>query len=199
MKQRQYNLDKTAYDLEKENKRFIWKFFTYLYFLLFSLRNFKEIYIMCGIIGFTGNLQAPGILVDGLQQLEYRGYDSAGIAVNNGSETKIVKTTGKVATLREKVEATADLAGTCGIGHTRWATHGGVTENNCHPHTSENGRFAVVHNGIIENYSELRTILEDQGYKFYGETDTEVAAKLFESLFNGDDFKTLRKVVSVIE
>ena len=83
MKQRQYNLDKTAYDLEKENKRFIWKFFTYLYFLLFSLRNFKEIYIMCGIIGFTGNLQAPGILVDGLQQLEYRGYDSAGIAVNN--------------------------------------------------------------------------------------------------------------------
>ena len=86
MKQRQYNLDKTAYDLEKENKRFIWKFFTYLYFLLFSLRNFKEIYIMCGIIGFTGNLQAPGILVDGLQQLEYRGYDSAGIAVNNGSE-----------------------------------------------------------------------------------------------------------------
>ena len=86
-----------------------------------------------------------------------------------------------------------------GIGHTRWATHGGVTENNCHPHTSENGRFAVVHNGIIENYSELRTILEDQGYKFYGETDTEVAAKLFESLFNGDDFKTLRKVVSVIE
>ena len=88
MKQRQYNLDKTAYDLEKENKRFIWKFFTYLYFLLFSLRNFKEIYIMCGIIGFTGNLQAPGILVDGLQQLEYRGYDSAGIAVNNGLETE---------------------------------------------------------------------------------------------------------------
>ena len=77
---------------------------------------------MCGIIGFTGNLQAPGILVDGLQQLEYRGYDSAGIAVNNGSETQIVKTTGKVATLREKVAATAGLEGTCGIGHTRWAT-----------------------------------------------------------------------------
>ena len=146
MKQRQYNLDKTAYDLEKENKRFIWKFFTYLYFLLFSLRNFKEIYIMCGIIGFTGNLQAPGILVDGLQQLEYRGYDSAGIAVNNGSETKIVKTTGKVATLREKVEATADLAGTCGIGHTRWATHGGVTEVNAHPHVS--GNVTLIHNGI---------------------------------------------------
>ena len=153
MKQRQYNLDKTAYDLEKENKRFIWKFFTYLYFLLFSLRNFKEIYIMCGIIGFTGNLQAPGILVDGLQQLEYRGYDSAGIAVNNGSETKIVKTTGKVATLREKVEATADLAGTCGIGHTRWATHGGVTEVNAHPHVS--GNVTLIHNGIIENYKEL--------------------------------------------
>ena len=98
---------------------------------------------MCGIIGFTGNLQAPGILVDGLQQLEYRGYDSAGIAVNNGLETKIVKTTGKVATLREKVEATADLAGTCGIGHTRWATHGGVTEVNAHPHVS--GNVTLIH------------------------------------------------------
>ena len=100
---------------------------------------------MCGIIGFTGNLQAPGILVDGLQQLEYRGYDSAGIAVNNGSETRIVKTTGKVATLREKVAATTDLEGTCGIGHTRWATHGGVTEVNAHPHVS--GNVTLIHNG----------------------------------------------------
>ena len=98
---------------------------------------------MCGIIGFTGNLQAPGILVDGLQQLEYRGYDSAGIAVNNGSETQIVKTTGKVATLREKVAATAGLEGTCGIGHTRWATHGGVTEVNAHPHVS--GTVSYTH------------------------------------------------------
>ena len=110
MKQRQYNLDKTAYDLEKENKRFIWKFFTYLYFLLFSLRNFKEIYIMCGIIGFTGNLQAPGILVDGLQQLEYRGYDSAGIAVYNNNELEVAKSKGKLAVLSEKIDGGKNLA-----------------------------------------------------------------------------------------
>lgn len=115
---------------------------------------------MCGIIGFTGNLQAPGILVDGLQQLEYRGYDSAGIAVNNGSETQIVKTTGKVATLREKVAATAGLEGTCGIGHTRWATHGGVTEVNAHPHVS--GNVTLIHNGIIENYKELAASLKQK-------------------------------------
>ena len=197
MKQRQYNLDKTAYDLEKENKRFIWKFFTYLYFLLFSLRNFKEIYIMCGIIGFTGNLQAPGILVDGLQQLEYRGYDSAGIAVNNGSETKIVKTTGKVATLREKVEATADLAGTCGIGHTRWATHGGVTEVNAHPHVS--GNVTLIHNGIIENYKELAASLKTKGFTAISETDTEVAAMLIDSLYDGDPFAALKEADQMLE
>ena len=197
MKQRQYNLDKTAYDLEKENKRFIWKFFTYLYFLLFSLRNFKEIYIMCGIIGFTGNLQAPGILVDGLQQLEYRGYDSAGIAVNNGSETKIVKTTGKVATLREKVEATADLAGTCGIGHTRWATHGGVTEVNAHPHVS--GNVTLIHNGIIENYKELAASLKTKGFTAISETDTEVAAMLIDSLYDGDPFAALKEADKALE
>lgn len=197
MKQRQYNLDKTAYDLEKENKRFIWKFFTYLYFLLFSLRNFKEIYIMCGIIGFTGNLQAPGILVDGLQQLEYRGYDSAGIAVNNGSETKIVKTTGKVATLREKVEAVADLAGTCGIGHTRWATHGGVTEVNAHPHVS--GNVTLIHNGIIENYKELAASLKTKGFTAISETDTEVAAMLIDSLYDGDPFAALKEADQMLE
>lgn len=109
------------------------------------------------------------------------------------------KAIGKVMELKNKVDG-YDLSGyTAGIGHTRWATHGSVTENNCHPHTSANGRFTLVHNGIIENYSELRTILEDQGYAFYGETDTEVVAKLFENLFNGDDFKALRKTVSVIE
>ena len=154
MKQRQYNPDKTAYDVRKKriSKIYLEVFYTFMLPLI-SLRKFKEIYIMCGIIGFTGNLQAPGILVDGLQQLEYRGYDSAGIAVNNGSETRIVKTAGKVATLREKVAATTDLEGTCGIGHTRWATHGGVTEVNAHPHVS--GNVTLIHNGIIENYKEL--------------------------------------------
>ena len=143
---------------------------------------------MCGIIGFTGNLQAPGILVDGLQQLEYRGYDSAGIAVNNGSETQIVKTTGKVATLREKVAATAGLEGTCGIGHTRWATHGEPSQINAHPHVSGNctrsgsgeveSEVVGVHNGIIENYTELKEKLLKQGYTFYSQTDTEVVIKL---------------------
>ena len=152
---------------------------------------------MCGIIGFTGNLQAPGILVDGLQQLEYRGYDSAGIAVNNGSETKIVKTTGKVATLREKVEATADLAGTCGIGHTRWATHGGVTEVNAHPHVS--GNVTLIHNGIIENYKELAASLKTKGFTAISETDTEVAAMLIDSLYDGDPFAALKEADQMLE
>lgn len=152
---------------------------------------------MCGIIGFTGNLQAPGILVDGLQQLEYRGYDSAGIAVNNGSETKIVKTTGKVATLREKVEATADLAGTCGIGHTRWATHGGVTEVNAHPHVS--GNVTLIHNGIIENYKELAASLKTKGFTAISETDTEVAAMLIDSLYDGDPFAALKEADKALE
>ena len=101
--------------------------------------------------------------------------------------------------LRNKIEGVDLSEYIAGIGHTRWATHGGVTENNCHPHTSSNGRFAVVHNGIIENYSELRTMLRNHGYSFYGETDTEVVAKLFEYLFDGDDFETLKKLVTVIE
>ena len=152
---------------------------------------------MCGIIGFTGNLQAPGILVDGLQQLEYRGYDSAGIAVNNGSETRIVKTTGKVATLREKVAATTDLEGTCGIGHTRWATHGGVTEVNAHPHVS--GNVTLIHNGIIENYKELAASLKTKGYTAISETDTEVAAMLIDSLYDGDPFAALKEADKVLE
>ena len=152
---------------------------------------------MCGIIGFTGNLQAPGILVDGLQQLEYRGYDSAGIAVNNGSETQIVKTTGKVATLREKVAATAGLEGTCGIGHTRWATHGGVTEVNAHPHVS--GNVTLIHNGIIENYKELAASLKTKGYTAISETDTEVAAMLIDSLYDGDPFAALKEADKVLE
>ena len=152
---------------------------------------------MCGIIGFTGNLQAPGILVDGLQQLEYRGYDSAGIAVNNGSETQIVKTTGKVATLREKVAATAGLEGTCGIGHTRWATHGGVTEVNAHPHVS--GNVTLIHNGIIENYKELAASLKTKGYTAISETDTEVAAMLIDSLYDGDPFAALKEADQMLE
>ena len=105
---------------------------------------------MCGIIGFTGTSQAADILINGLQSLEYRGYDSAGIALVQDDQTKVIKTTGKVAELRDKVAATEGTHGTCGIGHTRWATHGGVTTVNAHPHQTP--KVTLIHNGIIENY-----------------------------------------------
>lgn len=152
---------------------------------------------MCGIIGFTGRLQAADILVEGLEQLEYRGYDSAGIAVNNLDATNIVKTTGKVAQLREKVASSKNTEGTCGIGHTRWATHGGVTTTNAHPHVS--GNVTLIHNGIIENYKELSTSLASKGYTAISETDTEVATMLIDSLYTGDPFAALREADKVLE
>ena len=195
MKQRQYNLDKTAYDLEKENKRFIWKFFTYLYFLLFSLRNFKEIYIMCGIIGFTGKLKAQDVLLTGLASLEYRGYDSAGIAYfKDTGKISLRKTVGKVKDLRAICDD--DNNSTCGIGHTRWATHGGVTNANAHPHKV--GQVALIHNGIIENYHDLATKY-DLTDELISETDTEVAAALINKLYEGDPKEALRKAVAEIE
>lgn len=118
---------------------------------------------MCGIFGFTGSKDAAPMLLKGLARLEYRGYDSAGICVvNNQKEFYTAKAVGKVMELRNKTDGVELTGYTTGIGHTRWATHGGVTEANCHPHTSANGRFAVVHNGIIENYTELKIILQDQ-------------------------------------
>lgn len=152
---------------------------------------------MCGIIGFTGKLQAADILVNGLEQLEYRGYDSAGIAVNDSTTTRIVKTTGKVSKLREKVAATKGIEGTCGIGHTRWATHGGVTDVNAHPHVA--GKVTLIHNGIIENYKELTVALKEKGYTAISETDTEVAAMLIDSLYNGDPFAALREADKILE
>lgn len=145
---------------------------------------------MCGIIGFTGKLQAAEILIGGLERLEYRGYDSAGIAVRQEDGTKIVKTTGKVAELRKKASLADDISGTCGIGHTRWATHGGVTDTNAHPHVA--GNVTLIHNGIIENYKELAAALKEKGYEAVSETDTEVAAMLIDSLYDGDPFKALK-------
>ena len=144
---------------------------------------------MCGIVGFTGNHQAAPILLDGLSRLEYRGYDSAGLAVRDGSNlAEVVKATGKLRNLAVKTDNGAALAGTCGIGHTRWATHGEPSQTNAHPHVSGNctgsGSGAVeadvvgVHNGIIENYAELKAKLLRHGYTFYSETDTEVVIKL---------------------
>ena len=138
---------------------------------------------MCGIVGYTGTQNAAPVLLEGLKKLEYRGYDSAGIAVLNDGRISISKVTGRIAGLAEKTEDGKLLPGVTGIGHTRWATHGAPTEPNAHPHTSSDGRFAVVHNGIIENYMELREELTRKGYHFESETDTEVVVHLVEMYY----------------
>ena len=138
---------------------------------------------MCGIVGYTGTQNAAPVLLEGLKKLEYRGYDSAGIAVLNDGRISISKVTGRIAGLAEKTENGRQLPGMTGIGHTRWATHGAPTEPNAHPHTSNDGRFAVVHNGIIENYMELREELTRKGYHFESETDTEVVVHLVEMYY----------------
>lgn len=134
---------------------------------------------MCGIVGFTGEHQAAPILLDGLAKLEYRGYDSAGIAVRDGdADVEVIKAKGRLKVLAEKTNDGETVKGTCGIGHTRWATHGEPSETNAHPHTSDDGNVVGVHNGIIENYQELKAKLVKNGYSFYSSTDTEVAVKL---------------------
>ncbi|MBR5730466.1 MAG: glutamine--fructose-6-phosphate aminotransferase, partial [Firmicutes bacterium] len=144
---------------------------------------------MCGIVGYTGEHDAAPILLESLSRLEYRGYDSAGLAVRNGDKlAEVVKATGRLKNLAEKIDGGHALAGNCGIGHTRWATHGEPTQANAHPHVSGNARNTAsgpvesdvvgVHNGIIENYEELKTKLLKHGYEFYSQTDTEVAIKL---------------------
>lgn len=134
---------------------------------------------MCGIVGYTGNKQAAPILLHGLSRLEYRGYDSAGIAVRDGEkDTEVLKAKGRLKVLADKTNDGESVVGTCGVGHTRWATHGEPSETNAHPHMSDDGNVVAVHNGIIENYQELRDKLTRKGYTFYSSTDTEVAVKL---------------------
>ncbi|MBQ3784220.1 MAG: glutamine--fructose-6-phosphate transaminase (isomerizing) [Lachnospiraceae bacterium] len=136
---------------------------------------------MCGIVGFTGKKQAAPILLDGLSKLEYRGYDSAGIAVRNGDkQVEVVKAKGRLRVLAEKTNDGQSMIGSCGIGHTRWATHGEPSEENAHPHCSDDGNVTAVHNGIIENYQDLKDKLVKKGYQFYSSTDTEVAVKLID-------------------
>ena len=136
---------------------------------------------MCGIVGFIGSRQAAPVLLDGLSKLEYRGYDSAGLAVrNDANEVEIVKAKGRLKELAAKTNDGQALKGCCGIGHTRWATHGEPSETNAHPHCSDDGNVVGVHNGIIENYQELKDKLVKSGYIFYSETDTEVAVKLID-------------------
>ena len=143
---------------------------------------------MCGIVGFCGKQQAAPILLDGLSKLEYRGYDSAGLAVRNGEEpVQIVKAKGRLKALYAKTNGGQSLIGTCGIGHTRWATHGEPSETNAHPHVSADGNVVAVHNGIIENYQELKEKLIHNGYSFYSQTDTEVAVKLIDYYYKKYD------------
>ena len=152
---------------------------------------------MCGIIGYTGSRQAKNILLGGLAALEYRGYDSAGIALYDGSRISTVKSVGKVSDLIEKAEKEQDINGTCGIGHTRWATHGGVTDVNAHPHT--HGKVTLLHNGIIENYHTLEVELADTGRTPVSQTDTEVVAMLLDSLYEGDAYAAILKAAEKIE
>ena len=153
---------------------------------------------MCGIVGFTGAQAAAPLLLEGLKRLEYRGYDSAGIAVMGGG-IRVEKVSGKVEKLCEKTGDGALVPGSTGIGHTRWATHGAPTDLNAHPHLSNDGRFAVVHNGIIENYAALREELTAKGYSFISETDTEVIVHLLEMYDSGDLKATVMKTVARLE
>ncbi len=152
---------------------------------------------MCGIVGYIGKENATPILIDGLKKLEYRGYDSAGIAILNNGSIDLVKSKGRLSVLEEKLSG-VNIGGTIGIGHTRWATHGEPNDVNSHPHMSRNGKFAVVHNGIIENYLQIKEFLIGKGYEFRSETDTEVVAHLIEYHYKGDlkeaVFKTLNEV-----
>lgn len=154
---------------------------------------------MCGIVGYVGKEQAAPILLDGLAKLEYRGYDSAGIAVYNEGNIDMVKATGRLNVLFSLTQGGATLPGTVGIGHTRWATHGSPTKENAHPHFNENGSIVVVHNGIIENYAELKTRLTEKGYTFKSETDTEVIAHLLDYYYKGNPLEAIAKIMHRIE
>ena len=153
---------------------------------------------MCGIVGYIGEKKAAPILLDGLTKLEYSGYDSAGIAVDCGESVFIEKSVGRLDALKDKLKNNLP-AGTVGIGHTRWATHGRPSDSNAHPHTDCHGDFVVVHNGIIENYLSLKEDLISRGHKFTSETDTEVVAHLLEELYRGDFVEAVREVLKKIE
>ena len=154
---------------------------------------------MCGIVGYIGLNQAQKVLIDGLSKLEYRGYDSAGIAVlDKDNAIKVKKRKGRLKNLEDELEKEA-LTGTAGIGHTRWATHGEPSDINSHPHCSIDNRIAVVHNGIIENYIELKEELIKKGHLFVSDTDTEVIAHLLNSLYTGDMVETLRLAIDKIK
>ncbi len=154
---------------------------------------------MCGIVGYIGYEQAAPFLLGGLEKLEYRGYDSAGICLNDGEKLVVKKSKGKLEELKKLTNNGNDIIGTVGIGHTRWATHGEPSDVNAHPHLSDSCRFAVVHNGIIENYLQLKDMLTAKGVKFRSMTDTEVIAQLIEYYYKGDLVDTVIKVLSKLD
>ena len=154
---------------------------------------------MCGIVGYVGRQDAAPILLEGLKTLEYRGYDSAGVAVQKDGAIHMVKASGMIRNLCEKTHDGADLCGCIGIGHTRWATHGAPTDVNAHPHVSNDGKFAIVHNGIIENYLELREMLLAKGYVFHSETDTEVVVHLIDMYYDGNLKETVMRATARLE
>lgn len=154
---------------------------------------------MCGIVGYIGYEQAAPFLLSGLEKLEYRGYDSAGICLNDGNQLVVKKAKGKLAELKKLTDNGKNIFGTVGIGHTRWATHGEPSDVNAHPHLSDSCRFAVVHNGIIENYLQLKDYLSSRGVVFRSKTDTEVIAQLIEYYYKGDLIDTVIKVLSKLD
>ncbi|MCI9618523.1 MAG: glutamine--fructose-6-phosphate transaminase (isomerizing) [Dorea sp.] len=154
---------------------------------------------MCGIVGYIGNQQAAPILLDGLAKLEYRGYDSAGIAVCNNGEIDMIKSKGRLKVLSELTHDGATLPGTMGIGHTRWATHGSPSDVNAHPHFNQDQSIVVVHNGIIENYLKLKKKLEKHGYQFVSETDTEIIAHLLDYYYQGNPLQAITKIMHRME
>src|SRR5207245_6959857 len=156
---------------------------------------------MCGIVGYIGNREVSGVLVDGLKRLEYRGYDSCGVAIIDEGQSKVIRSVGRIGTLEEKIKETNPTNGSvkCGIGHTRWATHGRPSEGNSHPHRDCTGRFFVAHNGIIENYLQLKRRLIADGHKFASATDTEVLPHLIENYYDGDLQAAVRQALPDVE
>ena len=154
---------------------------------------------MCGIVGYVGREQAAPILLDGLSRLEYRGYDSAGVAVYHDGQVRVAKSKGRLQVLSDMIQGGRAIPGTIGIGHTRWATHGAPSDTNSHPHVSHSGKIAVVHNGIIENYAQLKSFLQAKGVPFVSETDSEVVAQLVEYFYKGDLLAAVGRVLHRIE
>lgn len=154
---------------------------------------------MCGIVGYIGSKPVLPVLLDGLKKLEYRGYDSAGVSFVSHGSLQTVKAAGKIAALEERLKSVTCTDSTLGIGHTRWATHGAPTENNAHPHTSSDGKIAVVHNGIIENYASLKSRLQQEGVEFKSDTDTEVVAHLISHFYQGDLKSAIIQAISKLE